>query len=92
METHGGRSDAGQGHAAGCAQEKILRSSRRRPVMEYLSMSYRVSERRARRVERPHRGTYRYRGHKDSRAALRIRIREIAQPPGPLRVPKEGWE
>lgn len=43
-------------------------------------MSYRVSERRARRVARPHHGTYRYRGRKDPRTAVRIRIREIAQP------------
>ena len=48
-------------------------------MVEYLSAGYRVSERRACRVTRLHRGTYRYRGHKDPRTALRIRIREIAQ-------------
>jgi len=48
-------------------------------VVEYLSAGYRVSERRACRVTRLHRGTYRYRGHKDPRTALRMRIREIAQ-------------
>lgn len=48
-------------------------------MVEYLSAGYRVSERRACRVTRLHRGTYRYRGHKDPRTALRMRIREIAQ-------------
>jgi putative transposase len=48
-------------------------------VVEYLHISYRISERRACRVTRLNRGTYRYRGHKDPRTALRMRIREIAQ-------------
>jgi putative transposase len=42
-------------------------------------VGYRVSEWRACRVAQLNRGTYRYRGHKDPRTALRIRIREIAQ-------------
>lgn len=48
-------------------------------MVEYLSVSYRISERRACRVARLHRGTYRYRGHKNPWTALRMRIREIAQ-------------
>jgi len=48
-------------------------------VVEYLHGSYRVSERRACRVARLNRGTFRYRGYKDPRTALRMRIREIAQ-------------
>jgi putative transposase len=48
-------------------------------VVEYLHGSYRVSERRACRVTRLNRGTYRYRAHRDPRTALRMRIREIAQ-------------
>ena len=48
-------------------------------MVEYLHDSYRVSERRACRVARLNRGTFRYRGHKDPRTALRMRIREIAQ-------------
>ena len=47
--------------------------------MEYIEGSYRVSERRASRVARLNRGTFRYRSHKDPRTALRMRIREIAQ-------------
>jgi len=61
-------------------------------------MSYRISERRACRVTRLHRGTYRYSSHKNGWTALRMRIREIAQ----TRVPygyrkirvllnREGW-
>jgi putative transposase len=48
-------------------------------VVEYLQGSYRVSERRACRVTRLNRGTFRYRTHKNPRTALRMRIREIAQ-------------
>ncbi len=46
----GGRAESGQGHAARCAGEKILKSSRRRPVVHYLCGVYRVSQRRARRT------------------------------------------
>jgi putative transposase len=42
-------------------------------------MSYRISERRACRVTRLHRGTYRYRSLKNPWTVLRMRIREIAQ-------------
>jgi len=48
-------------------------------VVEYLSLGYRVSERRACQVTRLHRGTYRYSSHKNPWTALRMRIREIAQ-------------
>ena len=42
-------------------------------------MSYRISERRACRVTRLHRGTYRYSSQKNPWTALRMKIREIAQ-------------
>ena len=48
-------------------------------MVEYLSVSYRISERRACRVTRLNRGTYRYSSHKNPWTALRMRIREIAQ-------------
>ena len=48
-------------------------------MVEYLSLGYRVSERRACRVTRLHRGTYRYSSRKNGWTALRMRIREIAQ-------------
>jgi len=48
-------------------------------VVEYLCKGYRVSERRACRVTRLGRGTYRYRGHKNPWLALRMRMREMAQ-------------
>jgi putative transposase len=48
-------------------------------VVEYLNAGYRVSERRACRVMRLNRGTYRYSSHKNPWTALRMRIREIAQ-------------
>ena len=58
---------------------KIPGPSRGRQVLEYLHGSYQVSERRACRVARLNRGTFRYCCHKDPRTALRMRIREIAQ-------------
>ncbi len=48
-------------------------------MVEPLWGSYGVSERRACRVGRLNRGTYRYRSHKDPRTELWMRIREIAQ-------------
>ncbi len=42
-------------------------------------MSYRISERRACRVTRLHRGTYRHSSQKNPWTALRMKIREIAQ-------------
>jgi putative transposase len=47
--------------------------------VEYLSMSYQISERRACRVTRVHRATIRYQARKDPQTELRMRIREIAQ-------------
>ena len=79
IEAIGRRLDARQGHVTGCSIKTILEPSRRRQVVDYLHGSYRVSERRACRVARLNRGTFRYRGHKDPRTALRMRIREIAQ-------------
>src|ERR1700686_3206660 len=78
-EAVGRRPDAGQSDVAGCAIKKILEPSRRRQVVEYLHGSYRVSERRACSVTRLNRGTFRYRGHKDPRTALRMRIRRMAK-------------
>ena len=79
IEVGGSRSNAGQDDVAGCAVKKILKPSRRRQMVEYLHDSYRVSERRACRVARMHRATFRYRSYRDPRAELRMRIREIAQ-------------
>src|SRR5580692_4155077 len=53
--------------------------ARYRPIVEYLSVAYRISERRACRVTRLHRGTYRYSSQKNPWTALRMKIREIAQ-------------
>ncbi len=53
--------------------------SRRRPVVRYLSATYRVSERRACRVARVPVSTFRYQSMREPWTALRTRIREIAQ-------------
>ena len=45
--------------------------------MEYLHDSYRVSERRACKVARMNRATFRYRSQRDPRTELSLRMREI---------------
>jgi hypothetical protein len=57
----------------------MVKPSRRGPMVERLVDSYLVSERRACRVLRVPRATYRYRSCLDPRTELRMRIREIAQ-------------
>ena len=73
--------------------------SRRRPVVEYLHETYRVSERRACHVARIPVSTFRYESMQEPRTALRLRIREIAQTRvrygyRKIRVllNREGWE
>src|ERR1700756_2315284 len=78
-EATGCGTDAGQDDAAGCALKKMVKPSRRGPMVERLVGSYLVSERRACRVLRMPRATYRYRSCLDPRTELRMRIREIAQ-------------
>ena len=58
--------------------QKILKPPRRRPVVQYLCGGYRIGERRACGVSQLHRGTYRYRSHKNPQIELRMRMREIA--------------
>ena len=77
----------------------MVKPSRRGPMVERLVGSYLVSERRACRVLRVPRATYRYRSCLDPRTELRMRIREIAQSRvrygyRKIRVllNREGWE
>ena len=62
--------------------------SRRRPVVNYLHETYRVSERRACRVARLPASTFHYASQREPRTALRLRIREIAQTSSSLRLPE----
>jgi len=78
-EKAGGGAESGQGHAAGCASKKILKPSRRRPVVHYLRGVYRVSQRRACRTAVIAESTLRYQSRREPQTALRSRIREIAQ-------------
>ena len=64
---------------AGCAAKKVLKPSRRRPLVDHLRDQYRASERHACRVLLMVRGTYRYKSHQEPWTELRLRIREIAQ-------------
>jgi putative transposase len=56
-----------------------VKPSQRRPVVNYLHGTYRVSERRACGVARLSVSTFRYQSRQEPRTALRLRIREIAQ-------------
>src|SRR5664280_3611068 len=78
-EATGCRVNAGQDDVAGCAFKKMVKPSRRGPIVEHLESRYQVSERHACRVLCVARATYRYRSHCDPRTELRMRIREIAQ-------------
>ena len=78
-EEIGGRAEFGQDNVAGCARKKIVKPSRRRPVVNYLGGVYRVSQRRACEVARIPVSTFRYQSTQEPRTALRLRIREIAQ-------------
>jgi putative transposase len=57
---------------------KVVKPSRRRPLVEYLEASYRVSERHACKVLEMGRTTYRYEGRQEQWVELRMRMREIA--------------
>ena len=77
--TAGSGADVGQDDAPGCAVKKVVKPSKRRPMVSYLHGIYRVSERRAGRVARIPISTFRYESRQEPRTALRLRIREIAQ-------------
>ena len=67
-------------------------------VVGYLGTAYPISARRACRIVRCARASYRYRGHRDPRTALRQRMREMAQTRVRygyrkirVRLNREGW-
>ena len=68
-----------QDHASGCSKKKVLKPSRRRPIVKYLEQSYQVSERHACCVLALGRTTHRYESRREAWTALRMRVREIAQ-------------
>ena len=78
-EATGCGTDAGQDHAAGCAAIKVVKPSRRRPLVEHLKTSYGASERHVCEVLEIGRTTYGYEGRKEQWIELRMRMREIAQ-------------
>ena len=92
-------SDAGQDDIAGRALKKMVKPSRRGPMVERLVESYLVSERRACRVLCLPRATHRYRSCLDPRIELRMRTRAIAQArvrygyrKVRLLLNREGWD
>ena len=71
-EAVGGRVEPGQDDAAGCAAKKVVKPSRRRPLVDHLRDHYRASERHACRVLLVVRGTYRYQSHREPWTELRL--------------------
>src|SRR5271168_273399 len=67
----GGGVESGQDDVAGCSLKKMVKPSRRGPMVDRLMSSYGASERRACRVLCVTRGTYRYRSCCDPRTELR---------------------
>ncbi len=96
-EEAGSGVESGQDDVAGCALKKMVKPSRRGPMVDRLMSSYGASERRASRLLCVTRRTYRYRSCCDPRTELRMRIREIAQARGygyrkiRLLLNSEGW-
>lgn len=77
-EAVGGGPESRQEDAAGCAVKKPLKPAHKRLLVERLQVSYAVSQRRACRVQCVPRGSCRYQSVRDERAALRIRLRDLA--------------
>ncbi|MFT5088786.1 MAG: putative transposase [Planctomycetota bacterium] len=80
----GGRSVAGQAHAPGCTEKKVVKSAQQRPMVHYLTSSYGLSVRRADRVLPLARSTYQYQSRAPQHTALRQRIRDLA-------LSRVGW-
>jgi hypothetical protein len=74
-----GGTDAGQDDVAGCATKRVVKPSRRRPLVTYLEQTYPVSEQHTCCVLEVARATHRYEGYTEQWIELRMRIREIAQ-------------
>ncbi len=98
-EANGGRPVSGQGHAAGCYPSKALRPTKGRELVDYMRGTWQVSIRRACDVLQFRRSTYHYKSRRPSQAALRKRIREIAETRvryGYRRIhvllEREGWQ
>lgn len=60
-------------------EKKVVKPSRRRPLVTYLEQSYKVSEQQVCCVLELARATHRYEGRQEQWIELRMRIQEIAQ-------------
>src|SRR6187200_1900301 len=69
---------AGQAYSAGGAVKKSLKPAARRKLVKGVREAYQLSEQRACRLMGITRWSNRYRSRKDSQAALRLRLRELA--------------
>ena len=78
-EEDGRRAQPGQGDPAGRRSKKVVGPALKGQVAHYVLQSYQVSQRRACRLVRQHRGILFYPSRKDPRIGLRSRMREIAQ-------------
>ncbi len=69
--------------------KKVVRPARRRPLVDHLRNLYRTSERRACRVLRIGRGTYRYQSHQEPWTELRTADSGDRTEPGAIRIPQD---
>lgn len=77
-EAAGGGPESGQANASGRAVKKRLKPARQRALVQRVQAAHCVSERRACEVLRVARSSHRYQSVRDERAALRIRLRDLA--------------
>jgi putative transposase len=77
-----------RGDVTGRAAKKLVKPSRSRAVVSYLRGAYPVSELHACEVAWLPRATNRYQSIRDPLAALRMRLRELAQSRDSIRLPQ----
>ena len=77
-EVTGCRSDLGQAHAPGSNRKKAVKPARKRMLVEFLRVAFKLSERHACRLIRLSRSSQRYQHRRDGQVALRIRLKELA--------------
>ena len=72
------RAHLGQGDVERRSFKKVVKAAQRRRIVTHVCTEYEISERRACRLVRLVRSTYRYKSRRDPQTALRARMHELA--------------